>query len=67
MINASHACELLGARVHFSGDSLIRDLWTATALWLLRLEGFQQLFQKLHPTVTLLHPPFEAPRLGFAH
>ena len=44
MINASHACELLGARVHFSGDSLIRDLWTATALWLLRLEGFDPFF-----------------------
>ena len=44
MINASHACELLGARVHFSGDSLIRDLWSATALWLLRLEGFDPFF-----------------------
>ena len=44
MINASYACELMGSRVHFSGDSLIRDLWSATAIWLLRLEGFDPFF-----------------------
>ena len=44
LVNRSAACTLLRGRVHFMGDSIIRDLWTTAALWLLVLDGFDPFF-----------------------